>query len=208
MPIIIIGGVVSGIFTATESAAFATVYGFLVCKFYYKELRWASMPQIFVEATKLTGIVAFMLALAAIFGWLIAYDRVPFQVAGFIAGMHLSPTMFLIAYTFFLLFLGLFLSPTEGVILAVPIFYPVAMKLGIAPLHFGILTVVTKALGHVTPPVGLCIFVGAAISKLPVERIISAMIPFYVVAFIDTMLVVFIPQISTIVPRLLGLKGG
>ncbi len=205
MPLIIIGGVITGVFTATESAAVATVYGFVVCMFYYKELRWADMPGIFAETAKLTGIVSFMLALAAIFGWLIAYDRMPFQVGEFIAGLHLGQTNFLIFYTIFLLFLGLFLSPTEGVIIAVPIFYPVALKMGIDPLHFGILTVVTKALGHVTPPVGLCIFVGAAISKLSVERIVRAMIPFYFVALADALLIAFIPWISTIVPKLLGM---
>jgi tripartite ATP-independent transporter DctM subunit len=207
MPVMILGGIVSGIFTATEAAAVATVYGFVICKFWYKDLDWKDLPGVFTEAAKLTGIVAFILALAGIFGWLMAYDRVPFKIADLINGWHLSPTTFLVCYVAFLMFLGLFLSPTEGVIIAVPIFYPVAQQMGIDPLHFGILTVVTKSLGHVTPPVGLCIFIGSAISKLPVERVIKSLIPFYLVALADVLLVAFIPAISTFVPHYLGMSS-
>lgn len=205
MPVLIIGGIFSGAFTATESAAVAVVYGLLVSIFYYKELRWSHIPSLFLETIKLTGIVALLLAVAAVFAWLLAYDRLPYQVAEMLAGLDPSATVFLICYMVILLFLGLFLAPTEGLIIAVPILYPAAIAIGIDPLHFGIITVVTLALGHVTPPVGLCLFVGAAISKLPVGEIIRALVPFYIAALCALLLIAAFPIISTGIPSLFNM---
>ena len=203
MPFIIIVGIVGGFFTPTEASAVAVVYGFIVSRFYYRSLALKDLPGIFRETAKLTGIVALMIAMAGVYGWLMAFDRVPYHVAELLAGMHLGARAFLVFYVAFLIFLGLFLSPTEGIIIAVPIFFPIAMAAGINPLHFGIVSVVTKALGHVTPPVGLCLFVGSAISKLPLGTIVRALVPFYVVALVDVLLIAFVPEISTFLPRLL-----
>jgi tripartite ATP-independent transporter DctM subunit len=205
MPALIIGGILGGIFTATEAAAVAVIYGLLVSVFYYKELRWSHLPDIFLETIKLTGVVALLLAMAAVFSWLMAYDRLPYQVAGILADFQPSTTVFLVLYIAILLFLGLFLAPTEGLIIAVPILYPAALAIGIDPLHFGIITVVTLGLGHVTPPVGLCLFVGAAVSKLPMGQIIRAMLPFYAAAALALLLIAAFPIISTGIPWLLGM---
>ena len=202
MPVLIIGGILSGAFTATEAAAIAVVYGLLVSVFYYKELHWSDLPSLFLETIKLTGIVTFLIAVAAVFAWLMAYDRLPYEVAEMLVTVDPSASVFLLFYVLILLFLGMFLAPTEGLIIAVPILYPAAMAIGIDPLHFGIITVVSLAMGHVTPPVGLCLFVGAAVSKLPVGQIIRALVPFYFAALFALILITVFPIISTGIPRL------
>jgi C4-dicarboxylate transporter DctM subunit len=205
MPVMIIGGIVGGIATATEIAAVAVIYGFLVAKFYYKELRWQVMPEIFLETVKLTGMVMMLIAFAAVYGWLLAFDRVPYQVAELLAGINPSPVLFLSLYVVLMVFLGCFLAPTEALIISVPILYPVATTLGIDPLHFGIVTVTSLAFGHVSPPVGICLFIGQSISKLPLGQILRALVPFYLVVLAMLLLITFFPEVTTSIPYFLGL---
>lgn len=200
--IIIIGGIVGGIFTATEAGAVAVVYGFFVSMFYYKDLKLADLPEILLETTKLTGIVTLILGMAGAFGWLIAFDRVPYHVAGALAAI--SPDIFLPAYILLLLFLGTFLAPTEALIIVTPILYPVAQQLGIDSLHFGMVTITSLALGHVTPPVGLCLFVGSAVSGLSIDAIVRALLPFYLASAAAVLLIAYVPAISTWLPKVLG----
>ena len=206
MPVMIIGGIVGGVATATETAALASVYGFLVSMYYYRELKWSAVPTILFETVKLTGVVLLIIAMAALYGWLMAFDRVPFQVAELLGAMGLTPFAFLAVYVAMMIFLGCFLAPTEALIIAVPILFPVAMQMGIDPLHFGIVSVTALAFGHVSPPVGVCLFVGSAISGLSLGRIIRALLPFYVVIFGVLMLIAFYSPITTLVPDLLGLS--
>lgn len=205
MPVMIIGGIVGGVATATEIAAVAAVYGFLVAKYYYRELAWSALPTVFLETVKLTGMVMLLIALAAVYGWLLAYDRVPYLVAELLGTNALGPTLFLGLYMVMMIFLGCFLAPTEALIIAVPILYPVAQTLAIDPLHFGIVTVTALAFGHVTPPVGVCLFIGQSISQLPMGRIIRALLPFYAVVLVTLLAITFVPVISTGLPSLFGL---
>ncbi len=205
MPVMIIGGIVGGIATATEIAAIAVLYGFLIARFYYKELAWSTMPAVFLDTVKLSGMVMLLIALAAVYGWLLAFDRVPYQVAAALSTYALSPGVFLALYLLLMVFLGCFLAPTEALIIAVPILYPVAKLLGIDPLHFGIVTVTSLAFGHVTPPVGICLFIGQSISQLSMGRIIRALLPFYFAALAVLLLIAFVPAISTALPNALGL---
>lgn len=206
MPFMIIGGIVGGVATATETAALASVYGFLVSMFYYRDLKWSAVPELLLDTIKLTGVVLLIIAMAAVYGWLMAYDRVPFQVAEALGAMGLSPFAFLAVYVTLMIFLGCFLAPTEALIIAVPILFPVAMQLGIDPLHFGIVSVTALAFGHVSPPVGVCLFVGSAISGLSLGHIIRSLMPFYVAVFAALMLIAFYAPISLIVPQLLGMS--
>ncbi len=205
MPIFIIGGILSGVFTATESAGIAVVYGFLVAKYFYKDLTWEQMPKILKDTANMTGVVLLIIAFASIFAWLISYDRLPYQIAEAISAMNMGLGMFLLVYIGLLIFLGTFLSPSEAIIISTPILFPVGMLLGMGPIHFGMVTVVTLALGHVTPPVGLCLFVGSAISGLSIGEITKSLIPFYLVCLVVVFLVAYFPQISLLVPQLLGL---
>jgi C4-dicarboxylate transporter DctM subunit len=205
MPVLIIGGIVGGVATATETAALAVIYGFLVARFYYGELAWSSMPAVFLDTVKLTGMVMLLIAMAAVYGWLLAFDRVPYQVAALLGQHALTPGFFLALYMLLMVFLGCFLAPTEALIIAVPILYPVANLLGIDPLHFGIVSVTSLAFGHVTPPVGVCLFIGQSISGLPMGRLIRALLPFYLAALAALLLIAFFPAISTALPTALGL---
>lgn len=205
MPIAIIGGIVGGVATATEIAALASVYGFLVSMYYYRDLKWSVVPAMLLDTIKLTGVVLLIIAMAALYGWLLAYDRVPFQVAEMLGGFGLSPFWFLVVYVAMMIFLGCFLAPTEALIIAVPILFPVALQLGVDPLHFGIVSVTALAFGHVSPPVGVCLFVGSAISGLSLGAIIRALMPFYIAVFFTLMLIAFYAPLSLAIPRLLGL---
>jgi len=200
--VIIIGGVVTGVFTATEAGAIAVVYGTVVSAFVHKELKLGDFRPILTDSVVLTGIVALILAFAGAFGWLIAFDRVPYAAAELLGGM--SPAIFLPGYMILLLILGTFLAPTEALIIVTPILYPVALSIGMDPLHFGMVTITCLALGHITPPVGLCLFVGSAVSGLPVKDIVKALMPFYVASAIAVLIIAYVPLISTSVPRALG----
>ncbi|MEC5325849.1 TRAP transporter large permease subunit [Aurantimonas sp. A3-2-R12] len=200
--VIIIGGVVSGVFTATEAGAIAVVYGTLVSMLVHRELKVRDFREILKDSVVLTGVVALILSFAGAFGWLIAFDRVPYAAAELLGG--LSPAVFLPGYMILLLILGTFLAPTEALIIVTPILYPVALTLGMDPLHFGMVTITCLALGHITPPVGLCLFVGSAVSGLPVKEIVRALMPFYLASAAAVILIAYAPFISTSVPRALG----
>lgn len=200
--VIIIGGILGGVFTATEAGAVAVVYGLLVSMFVHKELKFSDCRSILRDSVVLTGIVALILAFAGAFGWLIAFDRIPYAAAELLGGM--SANVFLPGYMVLLLILGTFLAPTEGLIIVTPILYPVAMALGMDPLHYGMVTITCLALGHITPPVGLCLFVGSAVGGVPVKDIVKALFPFYVASGFAIILIAYLPFISTVVPRALG----
>lgn len=203
---IILGGIVGGIFTATEAGAVAAVWGLIVSRFYYRELAWGDLPAVLVDTAKLTGIVALIIGYASVFAWLIAFDRLPYTIAQILADMGPSSFAFLSLYLALLIFVGTFLAPTEGLIIVVPILYPVALTLGIDPFHFGMVSITGLALGHITPPVGLCLFVGSAISGLPVGSIVRAILPFYVACVFAVLIVALVPQMSTWLPHLLGYR--
>lgn len=200
--VIIIGGIVGGVFTATEAGAIAVVYGTIVSMVVHKELKFGDFREILRDSVVLTGVVALILAFAGAFGWLIAFGRVPYAAAELLGGM--SPAVFLPGYMILLLVLGTFLAPTEALIIVTPILYPVAMALGMDPLHYGMVTITCLALGHISPPVGLCLFVGSAVSGLPVKEIVKALMPFYLASAFAVILIAYIPFISTAVPRALG----
>jgi tripartite ATP-independent transporter DctM subunit len=204
--IIIIGGIVGGVFTATEAGAVAAVWGLLVSRYYYRELAWSDLPAILVDTAKLTGIVTLIIGYASVFAWLIAFDRLPYTIAQALADIGPSNFVFLALYLVLLVFLGTFLAPTEGLIIVVPILYPVALTLGIDPFHFGMVSITGLALGHITPPVGLCLFVGSAITGLPVGRIVQAILPFYVACIFAVLMIALVPQMSTWLPHLLGYR--
>lgn len=204
--VIIIGGIVGGVFTATEAGAVAAVWGLVVSRYYYGELAWSDMPEILVDTAKLTGIVTLIIGYASVFAWLIAFDRLPYTIALKLAEIGPTNFVFLALYLVLLVFLGTFLAPTEGLIIVVPILYPVAMTMGIDPFHFGMVSITGLALGHITPPVGLCLFVGSAITGLSVGRIVQAIVPFYFTCILAVLVIAFFPQLSTWLPHLLGYR--
>jgi C4-dicarboxylate transporter DctM subunit len=203
-PVIIIGGIYGGIFTPTEAAAVAAVYGIFVGLFVYKELKFRDFPQIIFQAVIGTTVIMFLVGAATVFGWLITNLQIPHQVAKFVVSVTSSPLLFLFAMNILLLIAGTMVNASAAVVILTPIFLPVARTLGIDPLFFGVLMVVNLAIGCITPPVGLDLFVASAISKVPIERVMKACLP-YLWALLATLAVLTVfPWFITVLPSLLA----
>ncbi|HTZ41565.1 MAG TPA: TRAP transporter large permease [Syntrophales bacterium] len=203
-PVIIIGGIYGGIFTPTEAAAVAAVYGILVGLFVYKELKLRDFPQIIFQAVIGTTVIMFLVGAATVFGWLITNLQIPHQVAAFVVSVTSSPIMFLMAMNILLLIAGTLVTASAAVVILTPIFLPVAKTLGIDPLFFGVLMVVNLAIGCITPPVGLDLFVASAISKVPIERVVNACLPYLWALLVVLFILTIFPWFITVLPNLLA----
>lgn len=204
IPLIIMGGIVAGLFTPTEAAAVAVVYALLVPPLVYRELSWRDLPGIFADSARLTGVIGLIIGLVGAFGWVLTYSKFPFRVAEAIQTFAPTWWLFLVFVIVLYVFLGTFLTPSEIILVTVPVLLPGAQALGIHPIHFGMVCVIASAVGHVTPPVGLCLFLGMAISGLPMEKLVRPLWPFLAAIVIVLLLVAFVPQTVLLVPRLLG----
>lgn len=202
-PVIIIGGIYGGIFTPTEAAAVAVVYGILVGLFIYKELKFKDFPGIIFQAVIGTTMIMLLVGSANVFGWLLTNLQIPHKIGEFVVSITSSPIMFLMAMNVLLLIAGTMVNASAAVVILTPIFLPVAKTLGIDPLFFGVLMVVNLAIGCITPPVGLDLFVASAITKVPIERVMAASAP-YLYALLGTLvLLTMFPWFITVLPSLL-----
>jgi C4-dicarboxylate transporter DctM subunit len=204
IPIIIMGGILAGLFTPTEAAAVAVVYALVVPPLVYGELSWREVPAIFADSARLSGVIGLIIGLVGAFGWVLTYSKFPFRVAEAI--QTVAPTWwgFMILVIALYIFLGTFLTPSEIILVTVPVLLPGAQALGIHPIHFGMVCVIASAVGHVTPPVGLCLFLGMAISGLPMEKLVRPLVPFLAAIIVVLLFVAFVPETVLWVPRLLG----
>jgi tripartite ATP-independent transporter DctM subunit len=204
IPVIIMGGIVAGFFTPTEAAAVAVVYALVVPPLFYRELRWRDVPGIFADSARLSGVIGLIIGLVGAFGWVLTYSKFPLQVAAAIQATSPTWWLFMIFVIALYLFLGTFLTPSEIILVTVPVLLPGAQALGIHPIHFGMVCVIASAVGHVTPPVGLCLFLGMAISGLPMEKLVRPLVPFLIAITTVLLIVAFVPETVLLVPRLLG----
>jgi C4-dicarboxylate transporter DctM subunit len=204
IPVIIMGGIVAGLFTPTEAAAVAVVYALLVPPIVYRELHWRDLPGIFADSARLTGVIGLIIGLVGAFGWVLTYSKFPFRMAETIGAIAPTWWMFLLFVIVLYIFLGTFLTPSEIILVTVPVLLPGAQALGIHPIHFGMVCVIASAVGHITPPVGLCLFVGMAISGLPMEQLLRPLLPFLAAIVAVLLLVAFVPETVLWVPRLMG----
>jgi C4-dicarboxylate transporter DctM subunit len=204
IPVIIMGGILIGWFTPTEAAAVAVVYALIVPPLFYRELSWKELPEIFADSARLSGVIGLIIGLVGAFGWVLTYSKFPFRVAEAIG--TIAPTWWLfISFVIVLyVFLGTFLTPSEIILVTVPVLLPGAQALGIHPIHFGMVCVIASAIGHVTPPVGLCLFLGMAISGLPMEKLVRPLLPFLAAIVAVLFVVAFVPETVLLIPRLLG----
>jgi C4-dicarboxylate transporter DctM subunit len=204
IPLIIMGGILAGLFTPTEAAAVAVVYALVVPPLTYRELPWREIPGIFADSARLSGVIGLIIGLVGAFGWVLTYSKFPLRVAAALG--TIAPTWWLFLTLVIVLYvcLGTFLTPSEIILVTVPVLLPGAEALGIHPIHFGMVCVIASAIGHVTPPVGLCLFVGMAISGLPMERLVRPLAPFLAAIVIVLFAVAFVPDTVLWVPRLLG----
>jgi tripartite ATP-independent transporter DctM subunit len=204
IPVIIMGGILVGIFTPTEAAAVAVVYALVVPPLFYRELTWRELPGIFADSARLSGVIGLIIGMVGAFGWVLTYSKFPLRVAEGLTSVAPTWWIFLILVIFFYVLLGTFLTPSEILLITVPVLLPGAAALGIHPIHFGMVCIIASAVGHVTPPVGLCLFVGMSISGLPMEMLIRPLLPFLTAIVVVLLVVAFVPETVVFLPRLMG----
>ncbi len=202
--VIIIGGVISGVFTATESAAVAVIYAFIVTFFVYREIPLSRMSTILVNALKTLAMVMSLIAAASAFGYLLAFLRIPAQATQLLLGVTTNHIALLLLINVLLLLLGMIMDMAPLILITTPILYPVVVgALGMDPVHFGIMLMLNLGIGLATPPVGSALFVGCAVGKVSVERATRAMLPFYATMVVVLLLVTFAPELVMFVPNLI-----
>jgi C4-dicarboxylate transporter DctM subunit len=202
LPFLIVFGILAGVFTATEAAAAAVVYGLVVGQLVYREIKWRDLPAIVLEAAERSCVILFIAATAMLFAWLVAVHQLP-QALGAALQAHIgSRTMFLIVLNLALLLIGMFLESFSAVIVFLPILFPIAQSFGIDPLHFGILATVNLAIGYVTPPYGATLFVACGISGQNVRAVTSKIVPILVAMLLVLIIVTYWPETVLWLPRL------
>jgi len=206
--VIIMGGVITGIFTATESAAVAAIYAFIITFFVYKEIPLKAFKSILYNTLKTLTMVMTLIASASAFSWLMAYLRIPAQATEFLISVTDNKILLLLLINVLLLLLGMIMDMAPLILIVTPILYPVVVtKLGLSPIHFGIILMINLAIGLCTPPVGSALFVGCAIGKVSIEKATKAMLPYYLAMVVVLFLVTYVPQITMFLPNLL-MPGG
>ncbi|MDO5681109.1 MAG: TRAP transporter large permease [Pelistega sp.] len=202
--VIILGGIYSGAFTPTEAAAVAAFYSFIVAVFIYKDIKLRECPKVILEAGKLSIMLMFIIANAMLFAHVLTTEQIPQQLTAIVAAMELTPWQFLIIVNLVLLVAGAFMEPSAIILILVPILFPIAMHLGIDPIHLGIIMVVNMEIGLLTPPVGLNLFVASAITKLPLVKVIRATMPWLSIMLLFLILITYVPSISLALPDWIG----
>jgi C4-dicarboxylate transporter, DctM subunit len=203
-PVIIMGGILSGVFTVTESAAIAVAYAFVLSVFAYKELKFSQLPEVLISTASTTGVVMMLMGMASIFGWILAHQRIPHLVGESISSISTRPWVFLLIVNVLFLIVGCFMDPLPAIVILVPILLPVALQLGINPIHFGIILIANLGIGFITPPVGNVLFVACSIGEVSISSVIVYLLPFIAVMIVALGLITYIPEISLFLPRLLG----
>jgi tripartite ATP-independent transporter DctM subunit len=202
-PIIILGGIMLGIFTPTEAAVVASAYALFLGVVVYREIKIADLPRIFLQTALTTTIVIFIVSTASVYGWLLAREQVPQNVALLLFSITTNPHLILLILVGFLLIVGCFMETTASLIILVPILVPMVTQLGIDPVAFGLVMVLTLMLGLITPPVGVVLYLIADIARISFEDLVSATLPFLLPLLIVLLLITFVPQIAMFLPNLL-----
>lgn len=202
MPVIILGGIYGGIFTPTEAAAVASVYALIIGMFVYKELKVRDLPKIVASAIYGTVVIMFIVAAAKVFGYAITSAEIPHRIGLWITSVAPNKYVFLMVVNVILLMLGTMVNPSAAVVILTPILLPVALEFGIDPVFFGVLMICNLAIGNITPPVGLDLFVVSAVTKLSIDKIAKAIYPYILVLIMQVFLFTFFPKIITFLPDL------
>ena len=204
VPVIILGGIYGGIFTPTEAAAVAVAYGLIVGLFVYRDLKAKDLYRIFGSAALTTATIMVILGTATTFGRILTLERIPTMIADFFESVAKGPIMLLILINILLLIVGCFMETNAAIIILAPIFLPIAESMGINSVHFGIIMVVNLAIGFVTPPLGVNLFVACNVAGAKLEEICKGILPILGVMIIDLLLITYIEPLSTFLPKLLG----
>ena len=202
--LIVIGGILKGVFTATEGSAIAVVYS-LFLSFIYKEMKLSDLPKIFLSSAQMTAIVIFMIGVSSIMSWGMSFAHIPQKIAEMLLGITDSKIVILIIMNILLLIIGTFMDPTPAVLIFTPIFLPIVQSFGMTPVHFGIMLVFNLCIGTITPPVGPILFTGCKVGRVTIEEVFKWLLPFYLITIIILLVVTFVPSFSLVLPELFGL---
>jgi tripartite ATP-independent transporter DctM subunit len=203
--VIVMGGILSGIFTATEAGAIAALYSLALSRFAYRDISTSDLYLILQRTAETTAIVLFLIAASVAMSWVLAYRNIPVEITDFLLDLSENPLILLLIINLILLAVGAFLDMTPAVLIFTPIFLPIAIELGMSPLHFGIMMVLNLSIGLCTPPVGNILFLSCAVAKTTISKMIRPLIPMYLAMIVALLLVTYIPAISEWLPQQLGL---
>jgi tripartite ATP-independent transporter DctM subunit len=202
-PVIIVGGILGGVFTPTEAAVVAVLYAFVLSFFVYREFFLWQLPGMIKEVVISTGAILLIVGSASLFGWILTWERVPQMLASSIFGLSTNPVVILLAIVVFLLFVGTFEAASASLVILVPIFKPLVLKAGIDPVHFGLVMVLTLMIGLLTPPVGSVLYVIADVAEISFARMVKAVFPYLIPLMVTLLLLVFFPGLVTYLPGLI-----
>ena len=201
--VVVIGGIVAGIFTATEASAVAVVYTFVLA-FVYKEIEWKDVSTILLETTKTTAIVMLLIATSVAMSWVMSYESIPQEISAGLLSISNNPIVILIIINLILLFVGIFMDMTPAVLIFTPIFLPIVTEMGIDPIHFGIIMILNLCIGLCTPPVGSVLFVGCGVANLKIQQVVRPLLPMFIMMLVILMIITYVPELSLWVPELFG----
>lgn len=202
--VIVIGGILGGVFTATEGSAIAVVYAALLSLF-YRSIKLSDLPKIVADSAKMTGTITFMIGLSSIMSWAMAFTGIPDMVANAVLSLTDNRIIIFLLMNLILLVVGTFMDATPAILIFTPIFLPICTGLGMNPVHFGIVLCYNLAVGTITPPVGTILFTGCKVGGVTIESVMKYLLPYFMVIAIGLLLVTYIPIISLLLPTLLGL---
>jgi C4-dicarboxylate transporter, DctM subunit len=197
MPVVILGGIYSGLFTATEASVVAVIYGLLIGVFVYKELRWSDLLGLLGRSAVTSSIILLIVGFAAIFAYMLTVNQIPHIVGEFVSGISKNPLVFLLAVNVLLFVTGMFMETLAAIIILAPILAPAAIQYGIDPVHFGTIMVVNLAIGMVTPPVGVNLFVVCQVAGVKLEQLVRPLMVFLSVLVIDVLIISYVPALTT-----------
>ncbi len=202
--VLVLGGIYSGVFTPTEAAAVAAVYSFVITVFVYRELKLSEVPKVLLQAANLSSMLLYIITNAVLFSFLMTHEQIPQAMAAWIVEQHFSVWLFLLVVNVILLLAGNVMDPSSILLIMAPILFPLAVNLGINPIHLGILMVVNMEVGLCHPPVGLNLYVGSGIAKMGISEMTVAVLPWLCAMLIFLVMITYIPEVSLWLPRLLG----
>ncbi len=202
MPVLILGGIYSGIFTPTESAAVGVVYGLILSVFVYREIKISELYNILLESALLVGVVLVIIGASTAFGRILTLERVPTEIANWVLSTTDSKILILLAILVLLLIVGTFMETLAAIVILTPLLLPIVISLGMSPVHFGIIMIVNLAIGFVTPPLGANLFMAAQVGKVPIEKLSKAVIGFIISMIIAMIIITFVPWFSLAIPEL------
>jgi tripartite ATP-independent transporter DctM subunit len=205
--VIVLGGILGGVFSATEASAIAVAYALFLGVGLYREVKVRALPDILLRSAKTTSVVMLLVGASQAMSWVLAYEQIPQSVSAAMLTLSDNPLVLLLLINLLLLIVGMFMDMTPAVLIFTPIFLPVvtAPLIGMDPVHFGIVMIANLCIGLCTPPVGTCLFIACGVGRTSIARVVAPAIPFFIAMFVSLMLITYWPSLSLWLPRLLGL---